>query len=270
MVIDFHTHIFPEKIAAKSIAVLEGKAKMKAFTDGTLAGLKKSMEGSIDLSVILPVMTKTSQFVAVNRFAAELNEKETAVISFGGIHPDSSDYKAELRRITELGLKGVKLHPAYQETYIDSLSYMRILDYASQLGLIVSIHAGIDIGLPEPVYCTPERMKRVLKEVKPLKTVLAHMGGWKQWDEVEEYLVGEDVYFDTSFTHTFMEEEKMLSIIRNHGADHILFGTDCPWGGQKDCIEAFLALPLTNEEKEQILHGNAERLLHIIGKDEKK
>lgn len=262
MVIDFHTHIFPEKIAARSIAVLEGNAKIKAFTDGTLGGLKKSMEGCIDLSVILPVVTKPSQFETVNHFAAKLNEEEPDVISFGGIHPGTSDYKAEMREIRELGLKGVKLHPAYQEMYIDDPAYMRIIDYASELGLIVSVHAGIDIGLPGPVYCAPGRAARVIREVKPQNLVLAHMGGWKCWDEVGEYLVGENVYFDTSFTHTYMREEQILALIRNHGADRIVFGTDSPWDGQEEAVRAFEELPLACEEKEKILHGNAEKLLY--------
>ncbi len=263
MVIDFHTHTFPDSIAAKTIKVLEGNADIKAFTDGTLQGLKESMDGFIDLSVILPVVTKPSQFATINRFAALLNEKERDVISFGGMHPDTSDYKAELREIKALGLKGIKLHPAYQKTRIDDPAYMKIVDYASELGLVISVHAGIDIGLPDPVYCTPKHASALIKEVKPEKLVLAHMGGWKLWDEVEECLVGENVWFDTSFTHGYMGEHQMLSILRNHGTDKILFGSDSPWSGQEESLEAFCRLPLTEEERESILWRNAAKLLKL-------
>ena len=116
MVIDFHTHIFPDKIAAKSIAHLEEASGIMAATDGTLQGLLNSMEkNNVDLSVILPVVTKPSQFETVNQFAAEVNRKYNGkLISFGGIHPDSEDYKAELDKIKELGLIGIMLHPDYQ------------------------------------------------------------------------------------------------------------------------------------------------------------
>lgn len=263
MVIDFHTHTFPDGMAAKTISVLEEKAKIKAFTDGTLSGLEKSMDGCVDLSVILPVVTKPSQFATVNHFAAKLNEEGRDVLSFGGLHPGSSDYRAELREIKEMGLKGIKLHPAYQQTYIDDIAYERIIGYASELGLVISVHAGIDIGIPEPVYCTPERTLKLIRAVKPERLVLAHMGGWKLWEEAERYLAGENVYFDTSFTLGYMGEEQMLSMIKKHGADRILFGTDSPWSGQAESLKAFRELPLTEEEKEDILCNNAKKLLQI-------
>ena len=53
MIYDFHTHVFPDKIASKTIDKLEGYANIKAYTDGTLTGLKKSMKaGNIDCSII--------------------------------------------------------------------------------------------------------------------------------------------------------------------------------------------------------------------------
>ena len=121
MVIDFHTHIFPETIAATTISALETKAGMKAATDGTINGLLTSMDkAQVNTSVILPVVTKPAQFESVNAFAVKVNENYNGrLISFGGIHPDSDDYKAELDRIKALGLKGVKIHPDYQGVMID-------------------------------------------------------------------------------------------------------------------------------------------------------
>lgn len=268
MVIDFHTHIFPEKIAGRTIHKLEGLAGVKAFTDGTKDELLSSMEeAKIDLSVVLPVVTRPEQFSTVNSFAAELSEKyegkNPGLISFGGIHPKTLDYKRELRIIKELGLKGIKLHPDYQDTCFDDISYMRILDYATELGLITVVHAGVDIGYPDNVHCTPEMVKRVIDEVVPEKLVLAHYGGFKLWDSVEELLVNENVYFDNSFIYGYIEDETFLRILKKHGADKILFGTDSPWSGQKESVEKIESLPLTQEEKERILWKNAKELLGI-------
>ena len=124
MIIDFHTHSFPDKSAEKTIKILETKGGSKAFTNGTRLGLVSSMkDAGIDCSIILPVLTKPEQFKTINEFAVKLNEKYDGsngvkLISFGGIHPDSSDYKYELREIVNLGLKGIKLHPDYQDTRI--------------------------------------------------------------------------------------------------------------------------------------------------------
>ncbi len=267
MIIDIHTHIFPDKIAARSIAVLEGNAGIKAAISGTLDGLLASAkEGKVDYCVVMPVVTKPSQFQSVNQFAAELNlsygeGKEHKLISFGGIHPEASDYKEELHVIKELGLQGIKLHPDYQKTRFDDIRYKRIVEEASRLGLIVLVHAGVDIGLPEPVHCTPKMAREMLDEVQPEQLILAHYGGYALWNEVEEYLVGQNVYFDTAYTQGKISNEQFLRILKNHGANKILFGTDSPWCGQKESIEWINSLPISEEEKAMILGENAARML---------
>ena len=295
MVIDFHTHIFPDKIAAKTIESLGAIAGVKAATDGTLNGLITSMETSgIEKSNIMPVCTKPEQFENVNTFAKKINDTyDGKVISFGGIHPDCENPKDKLKYIKSLGIPGIKLHPDYQRVMIDDIRFMRIIEYANELGLIILTHAGIDIGLPEPVHCPPEKMRKVLDTLKPEKMVLAHLGGWKQWEEVYEYLAGENVYLDTAFmvgvsvNHKkdtmllskdkqsenrisenklkyteYIEQELFLKIIKKHGADRILFATDSPWSNAKIGIEYIKNLSINEEKKKQILGKNAIRLLN--------
>lgn len=265
MIIDFHTHIFPDKIAARTIEALEAKAGLTASTDGTLNGLLTSMEAAgVDMSVILPVVTKPSQFETVNTFAASVNKQyQGKLLSFGGIHPDTEDYKRELDRIKELGLKGIKIHPDYQSVMIDDVRYMNIIEYADALGLIILTHAGIDIGLPDPVHCPPDKMRKVIDKLHPQKMVVAHYGGWKQWEEVYEYLAGENLYLDTAFTFDYIEEDMFYKIMDKHGHDKILFATDCPWGYQKKDVKSLLNLCLTNEVKDKIFYKNAKKLLEI-------
>lgn len=265
MIIDFHTHIFPDKIAAGTIKNLESKAGLTASTDGTLNGLLASMEAAgVDMSVILPVVTKPSQFETVNTFAASVNEQyQGKLLSFGGIHPDTEDYKRELDRIKELGLKGIKIHPDYQGVMIDDVRYMNIIEYADALGLIILTHAGIDIGLPDPVHCPPDKMRKVIDKLHPQKMVVAHYGGWKQWEEVYEYLAGENLYLDTAFTFDYIKEDMFYKIMDKHGHDKILFATDCPWGYQKKDVESLRKLDLTEEIKEKIFYKNAKKLLEI-------
>lgn len=270
MIIDFHTHVFPEKIAAGTIEKLENFAHIKAQSDGLLEGLKASMqEAGVDYSVILPVVTRPSQFQSVNSYAASING-QGGIISFGGIHPDSDDYEAELQQIAELKLPGIKLHPDYQGVHISDSRYLKLITCAVNLGLIVSIHAGVDIGMPQEVHCPPEEALQMLQYVEDharepqyAKIILAHTGGYKQWDAVEELLVGKPVYFDLAYTFGHIQEEQLLRIIQNHGADRILFATDSPWNSQKEDIAALQALPLAPEERNAILSGTGRTLLHI-------
>ena len=273
MIIDFHTHIFPDKIAAKTIESLGTLAGVQAATDGTLNGLLNSMDKSkVDMSVIMPVCTKPEQFDSINVFAKKVNDTYPGkLLSFGGIHPDCENYKEKLDYIKSLGLPGIKIHPDYQKVMIDDIRFMRIIEYASELGLIILAHAGIDIGLPEPVHCPPDKMRKVLDTLKPEKMVLAHYGGWKQWDAVYEYLAGENVYLDTAFLFgvkntfsdvlNYIEQDMFLKFLEKHDTTKILFATDSPWSDAKAGIEYIRNLSVSEEVKIQILGGNAMDLL---------
>lgn len=265
MIIDFHTHIFPDNIAEKTIMKLSSLIHEKPYTNGTLQELKTSMKkAGVDYSVVLPVVTRPEQFRTVNQFAADITGKD-GILSFGGLHPKSERIKEELDDIAGLGLKGIKLHPDFQGMFIDDKRYIELITYALQKGLMVVIHAGVDEGLPDPVHCPPDKaaymIEQVGRYVSTEKIVLAHTGGLHMYNEVEKFLVGKDVYFDISFSRIDISKEQITRIIQNHGADKILFGSDSPWDGQKECVEYVNTLSITETEKQKILGGNAKELL---------
>lgn len=262
MIIDFHTHMFPDVMAERTLKQLATCCHKEPETNGTYEGLRVSTEeAGIDCSIALPIATKPSHFRTINSFAAEYQEGR--VVSFGTVHPESADYKEELRTIKNMGMKGIKLHPDYQNTYFNDIRYKRIVSYASELDLIVSVHAGVDPLCPEDVHCTPKMSAEVIKDVQPPKLVLAHLGANQQWDEVEDVLVGKDVYFDTAVIFDAIDPEQFIRIMRNHGSDRILFATDSPWAGQKRFLEIVKGLPITEEEKNKILGENAKKLLDM-------
>ena len=149
MIIDIHTHTFPDKIAAATLDKLKHLSHTIPFADGTAAGLAASMaRAGVDRSVVMPVATSPRQVPHVNDASARMNElgAQTGVLSFGCMHPDFDGWKEELARVRDLGLKGIKLHPQYQDTDFDDPRYLRILDRCGELGLVVLTHAGLDIG----------------------------------------------------------------------------------------------------------------------------
>ncbi len=272
--IDTHTHIFPDALAKRSLDTLVEKLpkdiqKEVPTSNGRLDGLIESMqESGIDISVVLPVVTNPKHFDTVNKWAKEITGKN-GIISFGGIHPDNENVDEKLEYIKSLGLKGIKLHPDYQSTFIDDERYIKIIKKCVELGLYVVIHAGLDAGLPEVIHCPPDKTLNMLKAVYGDKTpekqliVLAHLGACEMYKEVLEKLCTKPVYFDTAFSLDKIDETLLIKIIRKHGAENILFATDCPWGAQKKFVEYFKTLPLTEEEKELISHKNAEKLLGL-------
>lgn len=259
-IIDFHTHIFPDKIADRTIEHLAKVCQEEPNTDGKSNGLLASAkEAGIACSVILPVVTAPAQFDSIHRFAMQF--MEGALVSFGGIHPEHDDYKEKLRWIKAQGFKGIKLHPDYQNTYFNDIRYKRILSYASELDLVVVVHAGLDPLCPADIHCTPQMAAEVIDEVAPTKLVLAHMGGNALYDEAEQYLVGKNVYLDTSYVLDKMGKEQLIRMARNHRIDKILFATDSPWAGQKAFVDYFQTLPFTEEERMKILYENAAKLV---------
>ncbi len=267
MIIDFHTHAFPDNIAKRTVDALASVSGMTPLTDGTVAGLKKKLdESGVDLGVVLPVVTRAEQFDTINRFAASVCE--TGLISFGGIHPDDETPEAHVRQIASLGLKGIKLHPDYQGTYIDDERYVRIVCAALAEGLIVVTHSGVDVGFPgHPVRCTPERAARLLDSISDgndeLPIVFAHGGGYAMHADVMKYLAGRKIYFDLSMTYKMSNADEATELVRTHGAERVLLGSDCPWGDPKETAEFVRSLSLTDYEKDAILCENAKRLLGI-------
>lgn len=289
MIIDFHSHTFPDAIAEKAVNKLQAAAHTRPFTDGTAGGLLASMAAAgVDASLVLPVATSAHQVAHVNDASIRMNERagETGLYSFGCMHPDHPEWHAELGRLARAGVRGIKIHPPYQGADIDDPRFLRILDRAGELDLTVVTHAGLDVGLPGARQATPEKLLRAVKAVGPVRLVLAHMGGWRCWQDVERLLPGTGVYVDTSFSLGPMtplddgyypddqslerlEEEAFLRMIRLFGADRVLFGTDSPWEAQAAEVDRIKNLPLTLQEKAAILGNNAAKILHIDREDAK-
>lgn len=262
MVIDIHTHCFSDKIAARAVRTLAQRSSLSPFTDGTVDGLKNSMTKSgVDISVVQTIATKPDQTTGINRWAYEVQDKN--ILCFGTIHPECTEWLSEIKWLAEMGFKGVKFHPDYQNFFVDEPRLLPIYQSLFEHGLVILFHAGIDVGLPRPYHCTPQRLVKVIDLFPGSKIVAAHMGGWRSWDDVEKYLMGRDLYFDTSFSYSELGSEHMERIIRQHGADKILFGTDSPWTDQAMEISDIKSLNLRVEETNMILGGNAKRLLKL-------
>ncbi len=269
MIIDFHTHVFPDKIAKSTIDALVSKSHNIPYTDGTVEGMILARErANADICITLPVLTKPTQFESVTKFVATLNEKYSSsdkkLISFGGMHPKCEDIDGKMAYLKELGIKGVKIHPDYQETFIDDDGYIEILQCAKKYDLIVVTHAGVDDGyIDQPVKCPPERVLKVVEKVNHHKFVLAHYGGHKQWGQVLELLAGKNVYFDTAYTLHEISENLFKDILNKHGDDKVLFATDCPWRDIKTDAEILKSYNLGKETEDKIFYKNALKLLNM-------
>ena len=259
-IVDSHTHAFPDSLAPRAMEVLKAlDGNHPSYSDGTVEGLKGSMEmAGISRAWLMPVATKPSQVRSINDWAREVSDDR--IVAFGALHPDLEDWEEEIRRIKSLGLPGVKMHPDYQDFLPDDPKMFPMYDALRAEGLILFFHAGDDIAFQRPGYGSPGRIARVVREFPGLKVVAAHLGGFRRWDAVEEHLVGRELFLETSFTFAHTACSQIERIIKRHGAERILFGTDSPWKDQRVEVGNILSLRLPDRETEMILGLS---LIHI-------
>ena len=264
MLIDFHVHAFPDAVAEKAIPRLSAcSGGVIPAYDGKIASLKSHMlENHVDCAVVLNIATNPHQEKKVNDFAISLLGDEM-LVPFGSVHPESENVLSELERLAEAGVNGIKLHPDYQNFYVDEERMFPIYKKIAALGLITVFHAGIDIGYPTPVHCTPQRLLKVLDLFGEVPVIAAHFGGYMLWEEVTKYLCGTQVYFDTAFSYGKIPPDFAREIILSHDPNRILLGSDLPWSTAANEERLIHFLQLDAAVTDAILFNNAKRLLSI-------
>jgi len=261
MVIDFHTHCFPDKIAERAMEKLSHTSGLIPCTDGTKEGLVSLMKKEgVSLCVVQSIATNEKQQTAVNDFAKQI--ECDSIVAFGSVYPHAENALEELSRIHALGLRGVKFHPEYQNFFVDDEKMKPIYKKISQLGLITLFHAGEDYGYMPPYHATPERLKRALSWFDS-PVVAAHWGSQGMGEEVLKHLCGTDMYFDTAFGYGSTPKPIAQAILEKHGTDKVLFATDCPWHAPHLDLFQIESLGLSETEKEKILYKNAKKLLRL-------
>ena len=257
-IIDCHCHIYPEKIAARAVEGIGKFYDLPMEYNGTVSQmLEKSREAGITHSVVFSVATTPHQVESINSFIAAEVEKHDNLVGLGAVHPESPDQRADIDRIVSLGLRGVKLHPDFQGFDINDPRCMKIYELCLERGLTVPIHMG-DLRYE---YSRPEKLIPVIKEFSGLKVIGAHLGGWSLWKEAADTLAEyPDFYVDCSSSLAFMPPEQAAAIIRDYGAERVLFGTDYPMWEFKAELERFRALGLSEEENKLILWKNSSEL----------
>jgi len=263
VIVDFHTHVFPDELAPRAIEELRHTlyGEYRPFSDGTVSGLIKNMDAwKIDVSVISPVIIKKEHVRKVNKWVAGVSSER--LVGFGGIYPNDGDYKADIDYVVSLGLKGLKFHAEYQDFIVDDKRMLNIYDYALGKGLILLHHAGFDPGFRPPFKSSPQQFANIVKAMRGGIIIAAHLGGHNQWDDVEKYLVGSGIYLDTSMGFEYYPHDAFMRIVKNHGADKILFASDAPWSNAGAEAGTLKSLKLPENEINAILGDNAKRILY--------
>jgi len=259
LIIDFHSHIYPDAIAEKATMGVEKFYDIEMDRVGTVSALLESGdEAGVGRFVVHSVATTPKQVSSINRFVAEqCTLHPDRFIGFGTLHPELEDFGEALDEIESLSLRGIKIHPDFQTFYIDDPALNPMYEQISERGLPVLFHTG-DFRYD---YSHPRRMKKLLQDFPKLVAVGAHFGGWSVWDAAAEYLADTRCYVDTSSSLYVLPPERARALVRRYGAERVVFGVDFPMWGHKRELERIDALNLTSEELALIFEKNALRIL---------
>jgi predicted TIM-barrel fold metal-dependent hydrolase len=262
--IDIHTHAFPDPVAAVAIPALEKEGNIKAYLDGTVAALLASMDRSgIDQSVLCSIATRPEQFTSILDWSKAIRSER--IIPFPSLHPTDPHLLEHLQVIHDQGFKGVKMHPYYQDYFLDDERLFALYGKMSELGMILVIHAGYDIAFPRIRRADPQRILDVCRRFSELKLIATHLGGWDEWTDVRRLLTGEPIYMELSFALDFLDQTRLRDMLLSHPPEYLLFGTDSPWTDQATTLKMLGKLGLPDELFEKITSGNARRLLDFSG-----
>lgn len=260
---DAHIHFFPDALAEKALSRLSKICGCPYYTSGTREDtVNKLAAWGCEGGMAYHIATNQKQQGSVNLFASQ--SQRDKIYCFGSVFPGAENALEELRRIKELGLHGVKLHPDYQEFLVQDEAAMAIYAEAERLGLPIAFHTGRDPYSPQLIHCPPKALGEIASYFPKLTVIAAHMGGMGLLEEAAKYLAGKkNVYFDTAFASYFLNARQLEELIRLHGPERVLFATDCPWSTVPAEREMLEATGLQAAEKEAIAWGNAEELFEI-------
>ena len=270
MKVDVHTHIWPDRIAEATLESMTRIVGMESIAPNTIAGIKAHMaESGVDKSIVLGVVERAGQVRRANDWLISIQDEQ--LVPFGAMHPDFEDKGAEIARLRESGIKGIKLHPMINGFYPDDPKMFPVYEEMGE-SMVLEIHCG---RLPraeehqsevQPVFAAPERIMNVVRKFPKLRVIALHLGGFYMLDEAERELIGrENVLIDTTWPPSLREltPQTLTSIINKHGAHKVCFGTDFPLVSQSSEAEYIQSLPLPDGVKEGILGENARQFIGL-------
>jgi len=260
-VIDIHTHAFPDAIAKRAMAKLMQAGGIPSYGDGTITGLLASMDAAgSQTAVVCPIATRPDQADGILKWCSLI--RSPRIVPMPSVHPDDPAAAQRIRQFAAEGFAGVKMHPQYQGFAADDAKMDPLYEALAETKLLLVSHCGLDLAYPPEDDCaSPVRFARVIERFPALRLLCTHMGGWRSWDLVEKHLIGKDILLETSFSLDELGKERAVAMIRRHGVDRVLFGSDWPWKNQRDAISMVQALGLTPAETDAVLAANSARIL---------
>ncbi|MBQ3003504.1 MAG: amidohydrolase family protein [Clostridia bacterium] len=258
-IIDTHTHVFPQKVASRAADNITNYYSIPRQGDGRVEGLLAGSGTLSDVRYVISSATLNPAKPTVgDDYMLEVAASDSRFIPLCSFHPAMGVEAsvAELDRCFALGAKGVKIHSDFQQFFVDDETAMEVYRHIASCGKPIIFH----VGDPNTDFSTPKRVRNIVEKIPDLTVIAAHMCGYSAWEEAKKYLIGTPVYTDTSEALLGMSPAQLCDLIRLHGVERVMFGSDYPLWNPDFAFAQIDALPLTEEEKDLIYYKTAEKV----------
>jgi len=231
MLTDIHTHVFHPAVAEKAVARL-GALGFDTPGTGVLDDLlARAKRAGITRVVCLAAALTGAQVRPANNFALGLTRRTEAradtpeVVSFAGIHPDYPRWAEELDMLEKAGIRGIKLHPNFQNLAFDDPRLFPLMEAIGER-FILMCHVGCERPL-DANPASPYKLAKLIAMFPKARIIAAHLGGYADGVVALDALAGKDIWLDTSNTAR-VGEAASRAIIARHPFERLLFGSDYP------------------------------------------
>lgn len=274
-IIDFHTHNFPDAVAPRAVQVMTEKleGRLLPFGDGTLANQLADMDRfGIAKAVVCPVATNPRQFRHIIDYAKACRDgafgeaAAARLVQLCSVHPADPDFALHLKEVAGSGFKGIKIHPYYQDMFLDDPAYVPFFKAVRDAGLFVIAHCGLDIGYPDsPMSCGPDQIAGLLREVPGLTFIAGHLGGCggNPPHAADRLLEFPDCFIDSAVISVCEDDPESQRVMAEWPAERIVFGTDYFWSDTSRLLEWVCRHRPATADLELIFSANAKRLLGL-------
>jgi hypothetical protein len=279
MIVDIHTHVWTnEHLSEKFVAdagITSGNPNFEIAVD--LDKHWAAME-PVDKAVVLGFRARHVGVLVPNEYvAAYVRAHSEKLIGFCSIDPGDPDAVEQLDHcVNNLGFRGLKLAPIYQNVAPGDSRMSRLFGRAEQLGIPVLIHQGttfcenVSLEIANPVLLQP-----VALEFPRLRMVIAHLG--HPWINETVVLIrkNRNLVADISalYYRPWQFYNALVTAMEYGVLDRLLFGTDYPFTTPLSTIDALRKvnemvsgtnLPRIPDARiEEIIHSNGLGLLGL-------
>ncbi len=267
MIFANHAHVFPEEI--KPAGTID---KLKMLMD------KCGIDKCVCFAPFPDRFQEEGRADTPNEWLAKELKNQPDLYGFGTVDFNAKNLRDEVDKIAELGFKGIKMHPPYQEFDIDGEDAFKVYERAEELGLFISFHCGMHWHRLKGV--RPILFDEVGWHFKNLRFSLEHLGGFHFYNESlavmcnnsregiqPRVFAGWTSVSDRKGTGAWtLSNEQLETIIFQTGEENSIFGLDFPFNKADYInyeIERFKSLNISDTAKENLLGNTLKKVLGV-------